>query len=136
MAKYPTRSYCGQYSEGEKIVHVSLSSSAYKPPTLPDSSFFYTCTQDFRVHMYDTTANSYKQVHRYEDSHRYSRSTYYASSNTTHLTSLKSIKTIQGRQGSWTITGEIKEERGAVSAWLLTSPWYAKTPTCHRTTNG
>ncbi|KAI3485973.1 hypothetical protein L1887_50552 [Cichorium endivia] len=41
VATYPARVYCGQYSQ--------------------DSSFFYTCTQDFRVHMYDTTVRGTSQ---------------------------------------------------------------------------
>lgn len=85
VARYPARCYCGQYSE--------------------DSSFFYTCTQDFQVHLYDTTANPYKKVHRNEDTPYSSRRAHtYGLSGGSHLTSLKSIKTIQGRHGSWTIT--------------------------------
>lgn len=85
VARYPARCYCGQYSE--------------------DSSFFYTCTQDFQVHLYDTTANPYKKVHRNEDAQSNLRRPYsYGLSGGSHLTSLKSIKTIQGRHGSWTIT--------------------------------
>lgn len=85
VARYPARSYCGQYSE--------------------DSSFFYTCTQDFQVHLYDTTANPYKKLHRHEEAYYPTRGRFYGTGGShSHLTSLKSIKTIQGRQGSWTIT--------------------------------
>lgn len=86
VARYPARVYCGQYSQ--------------------DSSFFYTCTQDFRVQMYDTTAASSRRVLRMHEgqSSLPRRSQYYTSFGSTQYTSLKPIKTIQGRMGSWTIT--------------------------------
>lgn len=55
--------------------------------------------------MYDTTASPYKKLHRYNDAH--TMRGYYGPRGGSHLTSLKSIKTIQGRAGSWTITGKI-----------------------------
>lgn len=84
VAKYPARSYCGQYSE--------------------DSSFFYTCTQDFKVHLYDTTASPSRVVRRHADADS-RRTRYHVSMATDHFTSLKPIKTIQGRHGTWTVTG-------------------------------
>ncbi|PWN89953.1 WD40 repeat-like protein [Acaromyces ingoldii] len=83
VAKYPARSYCGQYSE--------------------DSSFFYTCTQDFKVHLYDTTASPSRVVRRHADADS-RRTRYHVSMATDHFTSLKPIKTIQGRHGTWTVT--------------------------------
>lgn len=80
-----------------------LITAATRHPT--DSSFFYTCTQDFRVQMYDTTAASSQRVLRLDDRSGYARSSrYYTSFGTTQYTSLKPIKTIQGRLGNWTIT--------------------------------
>lgn len=71
----------------------------------PDSSFFYTCTQDFRVQMYDTTAANSRRTLRMDDGPNMPRrSRYYSSFGTTQYTSLKPIKTIQGRMGNWTIT--------------------------------
>ncbi|SPO20380.1 uncharacterized protein UTRI_00777_B [Ustilago trichophora] len=85
VASYPARVYCGQYSQ--------------------DSSFFYTCTQDFRVHMYDTTTAGPKTVQVHDDGPRRVRNSWFFSSmGTTQYTSLNMTKSIQGRQGNWTIT--------------------------------
>ncbi|CDU23320.1 uncharacterized protein SPSC_01949 [Sporisorium scitamineum] len=85
VASYPARVYCGQYSQ--------------------DSSFFYTCTQDFRVHMYDTTVAGPKTVQVHDDGPRRVRDSWFFSSmGTTQYTSLNMTKSIQGRQGNWTIT--------------------------------
>lgn len=85
VASYPARVYCGQYSQ--------------------DSSFFYTCTQDFRVHMYDTTLAGPKTVQVYDDGPRRDRNSwFFSSAGATQHTSLNLIKSIQGRQGNWTIT--------------------------------
>ncbi len=85
VASYPARVYCGQYSQ--------------------DSSFFYTCTQDFRVHMYDTTSAGPKTVQVHDDGPRRVRQSWFFSSmGTTQYTSLNMTKNIQGRQGNWTIT--------------------------------
>lgn len=85
VASYPARVYCGQYSQ--------------------DSSFFYTCTQDFRVHMYDTTVAGPKTVQVHDDGPRRVRNSWFFSSmGTTQYTSLNMTKSIQGRQGNWTIT--------------------------------
>ncbi|CBQ68109.1 conserved hypothetical protein [Sporisorium reilianum SRZ2] len=85
VATYPARVYCGQYSQ--------------------DSSFFYTCTQDFRVHMYDTTVAGPKTVQVHDDGPRRVRNSWFFSSmGTTQYTSLNMTKSIQGRQGNWTIT--------------------------------
>ncbi|KAJ1027841.1 hypothetical protein NDA13_003294 [Ustilago tritici] len=85
VASYPARVYCGQYSQ--------------------DSSFFYTCTQDFRVHMYDMTTAGPKKVQVHDDGPRRVRNSWFFSSmGTTQYTSLNMTKSIQGRQGNWTIT--------------------------------
>nr|CDI51619.1 wd40 repeat-like protein [Melanopsichium pennsylvanicum 4] len=85
VATYPARVYCGQYSQ--------------------DSSFFYTCTQDFRVHMYDTTTAGPTRVQVHDDGPRRVRNSWFFSSmGTTQYTSLNMTKSIQGRQGNWTIT--------------------------------
>ena len=85
VASYPARVYCGQYSQ--------------------DSSFFYTCTQDFRVHMYDTTVAGPKKVQVHDDGpRRVQNSWFFSSMGTTQYTSLTMTKSIQGRQGNWTIT--------------------------------
>lgn len=69
-----------------------------------DSSFFYTCTQDFRVQMYDTTVAPSREVLKLNDRTGFRHSAYYTSFGTTQYTSLKPIRTIQGRMGNWTIT--------------------------------
>jgi len=82
VARYPARVYCGQYSD--------------------DSSFFYTCDQDFKVHIYDTTVTPHRhaKMHTQGGGGRMR----FRNSEETHETSLKVIKTINGRQGQWTIT--------------------------------
>lgn len=91
VARYPARCYIGQYSQ--------------------DSSLFYTCTQDFRVQMYDTTSIGSKKVLKLDDAPsivgRRNRLGYFSNIGMIQYTSLKPIKTIQGRQGAWTITGEL-----------------------------
>ncbi|KAJ1030020.1 hypothetical protein NDA16_000933 [Ustilago loliicola] len=85
VASYPAPVYCGQYSQ--------------------DSSFFYTCTRDFRVYMYDTTTAGPKKVQVHDDGPRRVRNSWFFSSmGTTQYTSLNMTKSIQGRQGNWTIT--------------------------------
>ncbi|ETS63933.1 hypothetical protein PaG_02262 [Moesziomyces aphidis] len=85
VATYPARVYCGQYSQ--------------------DSSFFYTCTQDFRVHMYDTTVAGPRSVQVHDDGPRRVRNgRFFSFMGTTHYTSLQQTKSVQGRQGAHTIT--------------------------------
>lgn len=86
VASYPAPVYCGQYSQ--------------------DSSFFYTCTRDFKIHVYDTTESGPRRVQVQDDGAptRNRRTWFYSSRGTTQYTSLKLIKSIQGRQGNWTIT--------------------------------
>ncbi|KDQ20285.1 hypothetical protein BOTBODRAFT_27700 [Botryobasidium botryosum FD-172 SS1] len=67
VAKYTSNVYAGQYSA--------------------DSSFYYTCCQDFNVHIYDTTST--RKVARRE---------------TQHETTMDHMKTIRGAHGYWTIT--------------------------------
>ncbi|CAO1633947.1 unnamed protein product [Parajaminaea phylloscopi] len=105
VARYPARVYCGQYSE--------------------DSSFFYTCTQDFRVQMYDTTAANSKRTLRMDAGMSRRRAMYYTSFGTTQYTSLKPIKTIQGRMGNWTITDA---NLSPDNQWMIYS---SITPTVH-----
>ncbi|RDB29479.1 LEC14B protein [Hypsizygus marmoreus] len=59
-----------------------------------DSSFYYTCSQDFRLHIFDTTAPPLKGrtgLHR-------------PTSDASLQTNMKVMKTIQGHPGRWTIT--------------------------------
>ncbi|KAK0536068.1 hypothetical protein OC842_002106 [Tilletia horrida] len=79
VARYEDPCYCGQYSE--------------------DSTFFYSCTQDFRVHMYDTTVSAppSQSIRRHGFGGRHWAT---ASQQTT----LRPIKSIRARQGQWTIT--------------------------------
>ncbi|TFY70898.1 hypothetical protein EVG20_g2103 [Dentipellis fragilis] len=59
-----------------------------------DSTFYYTCVQDFRLHVYDMTAPL--QRTRVPEARRYRRSD--------HETTMKVMKTIVGHPGRWTIT--------------------------------
>ncbi|KAJ3489586.1 hypothetical protein NLI96_g2008 [Meripilus lineatus] len=73
VANYSANAYVGQYSS--------------------DSSFYYTCVRDFRLHVYDTTVplaipSPGKPLHSHHG----------------HETSMKIIKTIQAQADRWTIT--------------------------------
>ncbi|KAF8313869.1 WD40 repeat-like protein [Clavulina sp. PMI_390] len=73
VAKYDCNPYAGQYSS--------------------DSSFYYTCTQDFRLHIYDTSKPTITQgnsPHAIDDSD--------------HEYTMPVMKTINGVPGNWTIT--------------------------------
>ncbi|KAI0727844.1 WD40-repeat-containing domain protein [Fomitopsis betulina] len=70
VAQYAANAYVGQYSS--------------------DSTFYYTCVRDFRLHVYDTTAPLTPNRLR---SDQYG-----------HTTSIKVIKTIRANPGRWTIT--------------------------------
>lgn len=75
--------------------------------------------------MYDTTSIGSRKVLKLDDGLTVSRRTrlgYYSSMAMTQYTSLKPIKTIQGRQGAWTITGEYKEKDGNVACCLTSLP--------------
>jgi WD repeat-containing protein 23 len=71
--------YCGQYSA--------------------DSSFYYTCSRDFRLHIYDMTAPPSKPTQVLRPTERSSRRSEYD-----EPTTLNTIKVIQGVSGGWTIT--------------------------------
>jgi len=79
VASYEGPCYCGQYSE--------------------DSTFFYSCTQDHMVHMYDTTKSAppRSSVKRYGFGQR-------QWSTSSQLTSLRPVKSIRAREVRWTIT--------------------------------
>lgn len=66
-----------------------------------DSSFYYTCSQDFRLHVYDMAAPPLKRTRR----RRTMRSaTSNWNDNDHDESTLKVLKTIQGHRGRWTIT--------------------------------
>jgi len=76
VAQYNANAYVGQYSS--------------------DSSFYYTCVRDFRLHVYDTTAPLVPygpHRSRLQDEQRYG-----------HTTTMSVIKTINAHPGRWTIT--------------------------------
>lgn len=79
VASYYANAYVGQYSS--------------------DSSFYYTCVRDFRLHIYDTTApitptNPSARISRIRN----------GILTQDHETSMKIIKTIRAHPGGWTIT--------------------------------
>ncbi|KZT74971.1 WD40 repeat-like protein [Daedalea quercina L-15889] len=73
VAQYAANAYVGQYSS--------------------DSTFYYTCVRDFRLHVYDTTAPLSQTYEGAMANDRYG-----------HRTSMKVIKTIHANPGRWTIT--------------------------------
>jgi len=79
VATYMANAYVGQYSS--------------------DSSFYYTCVRDFRLHVYDTTAPIIPTVP--QQNRQRTRTTL---RDGDHNTSMKVIKTIRAHQGGWTIT--------------------------------
>ncbi|KAF9469759.1 WD40-repeat-containing domain protein [Collybia nuda] len=62
-----------------------------------DSSFYYTCSQDFRLHVFDTTAPPVNHRHGL-------RRAAVHPSDVNLQTNMKVMKTIQGHPGRWTIT--------------------------------
>ncbi|KAF9245903.1 WD40 repeat-like protein [Melanogaster broomeanus] len=82
VASHGANLYVGQYSK--------------------DSSFYYTCSQDFRLHVYDMTSPPAKYVKRSRNVLR--GTTLYDESEHDHESTLKVLKTIQGHPGRWTIT--------------------------------
>ncbi|EJT99877.1 WD40 repeat-like protein [Dacryopinax primogenitus] len=68
-----------------------------------DSSFFYTCSQDFMLHIYDTTAPPSGQIQRPSfPQQRYRR--WGIDESEEHQTTMKTVKSMRGNPGSWTIT--------------------------------
>lgn len=78
-------------------VVASYGSNAYSGQYSADSSFYYTCCQDWLLHVYDTKAplesvhDSGRPRQRIMDDHD-------------HESTMKTIKTVQAVPGSWTIT--------------------------------
>ncbi|KAI6136433.1 WD40 repeat-like protein [Pisolithus sp. B1] len=83
VASHPANLYVGQFSK--------------------DSSFYYTCSQNFHLYVYDMTAppSSYTGQRR---GARWPVTSHWDTNDRDHETTLKVLKTIEGRQGSWTIT--------------------------------
>ncbi|KZT41405.1 WD40 repeat-like protein [Sistotremastrum suecicum HHB10207 ss-3] len=75
-------------SSGTIVAAYRENANAYSGQFSADSSFYYTCCHDFRLHVYDTTAPLRKKPQKFVD----------------HETTMKVIKTIQGYPVSWTIT--------------------------------
>ncbi|KAF8846158.1 WD40 repeat-like protein [Paxillus ammoniavirescens] len=65
-----------------------------------DSSFYYTCCQDFRLHVYDMTSPPAKYIKRPQNLHQGAA----LLDDRDHESTLKVLKTIQGHPGRWTIT--------------------------------
>ncbi|KAF9444600.1 WD40 repeat-like protein [Macrolepiota fuliginosa MF-IS2] len=75
IAEYASNIYTGQFSA--------------------DSSFYYTCAQDFRLHIFDTSAPPQPMTPQRR---------YLTHSDDSMRTTMKVSRTIQGRPGRWTIT--------------------------------
>lgn len=74
VAKYDANPYAGQYSS--------------------DSSFYYTCSQDFRLHIYDTSAPPLMEGNDVQAT----------GDGSDHETTMRTMKSINGAHGNWTIT--------------------------------
>ncbi|KAJ3761903.1 WD40-repeat-containing domain protein [Lentinula raphanica] len=72
------------------VIVANYDANIYTAQYSKDSSFFYTCSQDFRLHIYDTTKPP--DMSR-ENAHDGGPST-----------TMKLSRSIQGRHGRWTIT--------------------------------
>ncbi|KAL4069807.1 WD40-repeat-containing domain protein [Scleroderma yunnanense] len=81
----------------------SHSANLYVGQFSRDSSFYYTCSQDFRLHVYDMTAPRLKCPRRRRRLTRPPASEW-DDSDRDKETTLKVLKTIQGHPGRWTIT--------------------------------
>ncbi|KAI4528778.1 WD40 repeat-like protein [Schizophyllum commune Loenen D] len=80
VAEYAANVYTGQYSQ--------------------DSSFYYTCSQDFELHIYDTTQPLEPRAQRNSSDRRS-----YRGGGRDNVTTRMPIKqAIQGQYGGWTIT--------------------------------
>ncbi|KAF9229038.1 WD40 repeat-like protein [Gyrodon lividus] len=67
-----------------------------------DSSFYYTCCQDFRLHVYDMSSPPAKYIKRPRNLRR--GTALFDDNDRDHESTLKVLKTIQGHPGRWTIT--------------------------------
>ncbi|KAF8560152.1 WD40 repeat-like protein [Imleria badia] len=67
-----------------------------------DSSFYYTCCQDYRLHVYDMTSPPTKYIKPWRNPRRGTSAL--DDHDRDHESTLKVLKTIQGHPGRWTIT--------------------------------
>lgn len=81
----------------------SYASNVYSGQFSRDSSFYYTCCQDFRLHIYDMTSPPLPYTKRPRNTRR-SATGVWDDSDRDHETTLKILNTIQGHPGRWTIT--------------------------------
>ncbi|KAE8209723.1 hypothetical protein CF327_g6328 [Tilletia walkeri] len=102
VARYDDRCYCGQYSE--------------------DSTFFYSCTKNFMLHMYDTTRAQPPPPAGHGLAQRYR-------ANGSQLTSLRTIKSIKCRGGDWTITDANLSPDNRFMIYSSISPYIHLVPT-------
>ncbi|KAF8445715.1 WD40 repeat-like protein [Boletus edulis BED1] len=80
----------------------SNGSNLYAGQFSKDSSFYYTCCQDFRLHVYDMTSPPAKYIKPWRNPQR--RTTLPSDHDRDHESTLKVLKVIQGHPGRWTIT--------------------------------
>lgn len=93
VARYGSNAYAGQFST--------------------DSAFFYTCVQDFRLHIYDTKAPMLRKPLHDGD----------------HVYTMKHTKTIRGCAGGWTITDQHLSPDNSLLAYAVMSPNVFLAPT-------
>ncbi|KAG2159612.1 WD40 repeat-like protein [Suillus bovinus] len=116
------------------IAVASYAANVYSGQFSKDSSFYYTCCQDFRLHIYDMTSPPSPYVKRSRNIWR-SATGVWDDNDRDHDTTLKILKTIQGCPGRWTITDSHlspDNERQAIASFLptmLTSPTVYMTST-------
>jgi DDB1- and CUL4-associated factor 11 len=71
-----------------------------------DSTFYYTCVQDFRLHIYDTKAPILPRPHIDGD----------------HVSTMKHTKSIRAVPGGWTITDSHLSPDNSLLAYAVMSP--------------
>ena len=113
VVKYGSAVYCGRYSE--------------------DSSFFYTCTKDYRVQMYDVRSAPYRTVEGYDFSSGMDRREFRmrrAYGEESHQrTMLRLRRTIAGRMCSWTITDAHLDKGNQWMIYSSLTPYVHLVPT-------
>ncbi|THH13014.1 hypothetical protein EW146_g7163 [Bondarzewia mesenterica] len=80
----------------------SYSNNIYSGQFSVDSMFYYTCCQDFRLHIYDATAPPIKPQPRATNQAQFRRHRNVDIPD--HESTMKAIKIINGHPGRWTIT--------------------------------
>ncbi|KAG8864102.1 hypothetical protein FRB96_006976 [Tulasnella sp. 330] len=121
VATYDAKAYVGQFSAGQSSFILALPQQPTEliATAYTDSSFYYTCCQDFRLHIYDTSVPPIS-VPRSRLQPRWDRG---------HNTTMKVQSSIDGMPGQWTITdSHLNADNSALIYSSLTSTVYMTNP--------